>query len=192
VAQHIPSLPYLKAPAFYQWLCTKSALTSALALRFLILTVARTSEIRFATFDEIEGDVWTLDPARTKTGKEHRIPLSPEALAVVQLARKSDGQSLLFSAERGKPMSDAAMSAFMKREGHDARPHGFRATFRSWAEECTEASYEVKESALGHQVDGDVVRAYQRSDRLEKRRILMSEWADFLLPGTSKCLGSNN
>ena len=77
-------------------------------------------------------------------------------------------------------MSDATMSRFMEREGYDARPHGFRATFRTWVEETTETPYEVKESALGHKVDGETVRAYQRSDRLEKRRVLLEGWCQFL------------
>lgn len=87
----------------------------------------------------------------------------------------------LFPSYRGKPISDAAMSTFMKREGYVARPHGFRATFRTWVEETTDVAFEVKESALGHQVDGKVVQAYQRSDRLEKRKKLMNEWANYLL-----------
>ena len=178
--KHIPSLPYHEASAFYQWLCTKQ-ITSALALRFLILTVARTSEVRFATFDEIEDDVWTLGPERTKGAREHRVPLSDEALRVVELAVGRSQQALLFPSPTGKAMSDAAMSRFMEREGYKARPHGFRATFRTWVEETTDVAYEVKESALGHQVDGDVVRAYQRSDRLEKRKKLMKDWADYLL-----------
>ena len=77
-------------------------------------------------------------------------------------------------------MSDAAMSAFLKREGYACRPHGFRASFRTWVEEQTETPFEVKESALGHKVDAGVVGAYQRSDRLEKRRTLMNEWAAFI------------
>ena len=77
-------------------------------------------------------------------------------------------------------MSDAAMSRFMEREGYSARPHGFRATFRTWVEEQTNAPFEVKESALSHKVDAGIVEAYQRSDRLEKRRKLMYEWSEFL------------
>ncbi len=176
---HIPSLPYHEVPAFYRWLCTKS-MTAPLALRFLILTVARTSEIRFATFDEIKGNVWHLPSKRTKTGREHRIPLSEETQVVIAQARHMDDQELLFPTYRGKPMSDAAMSRFMEREGYTARPHGFRATFRTWVEEATDTPFEVKESALGHQVDDGVVRAYQRSDRLEKRQHLMEQWARFL------------
>lgn len=176
---HIPSMPYQDAPAFYQWLKTQGAV-SALALRFLMLTVARTSEVRLATFDKIEGDVWTLTPYRTKTGREHRVPLTDEALTIVQRCRELSPNEYLFPALKEKPISDMAMSTFMKREGYEARPHGFRATFRTWVEEHTDAPFEVKEAALGHIVDAGVVGAYQRSDRLEKRRKLMEQWEAWL------------
>lgn len=173
--KHIPSLPYQNAPTFYRWLCDQNSL-SAQALRFLILTVARTSEVRFATTSEIEGDLWTLDPKRTKTATVHRVPLSGEARAVIENRLVVGDSDLLFPSPRGKPMSDATMSRMMEREGYDARPHGFRATFRTWVEECTDASFEVKETALGHQVGSEVERAYQRSDLLEKRRVLLAEY----------------
>ena len=176
---HIPSLPYKDAPAFYQWLKTQSGV-SALALRFLILTVARTSEVRYATFDEIKGDVWVLAPGRTKTGREHKVPLTDEALKVIAQARELSDNEFLFTSLKGKPLSDAAMALLMKREGYSARPHGFRSTFRTWAEEQTDASFEVKEAVLAHLVDAGVVGAYQRSDRMEKRRILMNRWKDSL------------
>lgn len=180
--QHIPSLPYPVAPAFYQSL-RSSELVSVLALRFLILTAARTSEVRFASFVEIEDGVWYLPASRTKTGKEHRVPLSDEALDVMACAQDLSGNDLLFPSPRGKPLSDATMSRFMQRAGFDARPHGFRSTFRTWVEEKTDTAYEVKESALGHQVDSGVERAYQRSDRLEKRALLMTQWAEYLTGG---------
>lgn len=178
--KHIPSLPYQEAPAFYKWLCQKPFI-SALALRFLILTAARTSEVRFATFDEISNGVWVIPPERTKTSKEQRIPLPDEAASIVEGARVSKDQALLFPSPRGNPISDATMSGFMKREGFNARPHGFRATFRTWVEETTDTPYEVKESALGHQIGSDVERAYQRSDLLEKRRKLLITWSEFLV-----------
>lgn len=181
-ATHIPALAYAEAPRFYEWLCTIDH-TAALALRFLMLTIARTSEVRLATFDEIEGDVWILAPARTKSDREHRVPLVPEALKIVETARERSPNEFLFPALREKPISDMAMSVFMKREGYEARPHGFRATFRTWVEERTDTPFEVKEAALGHMVDAGVVGAYQRSDRLEKRRILMNLWAGWLLGG---------
>ncbi len=177
---HIPSIPYIEAPAFYQMLAKKEQV-SCLALRFLILTVARTSEVRFARFAEIVDDVWVIPGSRTKNGKENRIPLVNEALRIIKQAKQSPHQELLFPSLSGKPLSDAAMSAFMKREGYEARPHGFRATFRTWVEEQTETEYEVKEAALGHTVDTGTVRAYQRSDRLEKRRGLMRGWEIYLL-----------
>jgi integrase len=176
---HIPALPYQDAPKFYEWLCTLDH-TAALALRFLMLTVARTSEVRLASFDEIEGEVWTLTPERTKTGREHRVPLTSEALKVMMVARERSPNEYLFPALKQQPISDMAMSSFMKREGYGARPHGFRATFRTWVEEQTDTPFEVKEAALGHMVDAGVVGAYQRSDRLDKRRALMNEWSKWL------------
>lgn len=177
---HIPSLPYEEAPSFYQMLCEREFIT-ALALRFLILTIARTSEVRFATFDEIDNDVWYLSPKRTKTGREHRVPLTDEALAVLAAAPKDHPDGLIFPSPTGGPLSDAAMSAFMKREGFMARPHGMRATFRTWAENETDADWETKEGALGHTIGNQVERAYQRSDRLGSRRHLLSSWAKFLI-----------
>lgn len=186
--EHIPSLPYPEAPAFYKWLSTVEGV-SALALRFLILTVARTSEVRLATFAEIEGDIWHLPAERTKTGQDRRIPLTPEALRVVEAARKLSKGEHLFSAYKGQPISDAAMATLMKREGYIARPHGFRASFRTWVEEQTDTPFEIKESALGHMVDSEVVRSYQRSDRLEKRRELLAKWAGYLMAKNSRQKG---
>lgn len=176
---HIPAMPYLEAPKFYEWLCTLNH-TAALALRFLMLTLGRTSEVRLAMFGEVEGEIWTLTPDRTKTGREHRVPLTPEALKIIGIARERSPNEYMFPALKAQPISDMAMSSFMKREGYEARPHGFRATFRTWVEEQTDTPFEVKEAALGHMVDAGVVGAYQRSDRLEKRRKLMEQWEGWL------------
>lgn len=177
VTEHIPSMPYADAPAFYQWLQGKKAVSN-LALRFLMLTCARTSEVRLARFDEIKDGVWLIPAERTKTGKEHRVPLGKEALAIVEACGEGE---YLFPALRGAPISDMAMSKFMRENGYEARPHGFRATFRTWAEEQTDAEHETKEAALGHIVDTATVSAYQRSDRFEKRRTLMEAWEVFLV-----------
>lgn len=177
--QHIPSMPYKDVPRFYQWLVSQTA-TSALALRFLILTAARTSEVRLATFDEVAGDIWNLSAERTKTGREHRIPLTDETKKVIEQARDIAENEYLFSSYRGRPLSDVAMSKLMRENGCEARPHGFRSSFRVWAEEQTDAAFEVKEACLGHIVDAGVVGAYQRSDRLAKRRILMNQWSTFI------------
>jgi integrase len=168
--EHIPALSYTDAPKFYQWLGTLDT-TASRALRFLMLTLARTSEVRLATSDEIEGEVWSLSAKRTKTNESRRIPLVAEAQALV-----AGRSGHLFAAYRGKPLSDMAMTALMDRAGLSARPHGFRSTFRTWAEECTKADFETKEACLGHAVDVGVVGAYQRSDRLAKRRKLLEAW----------------
>lgn len=148
-----------------------------------MLTAARTSEIRFARQDDIAKDVLVVPAERTKTRREHRIPLTADSKAVIAAAETLQRSDLLFPAPRGGVMSDATMSRFMERAGYDARPHGFRATFRTWVEEKTDAPYEVKEACLGHVVDGDVARAYQRSDRLERRRELLEKWSGFLTQG---------
>ena len=178
-AKHVPSIPYQEAPAFYQWLRTQPH-QSCFMLRFLMLTAARTGEVRFATTDEIKNDVLVIPPKRTKTNREHKILLTEEALRVIEQAYKYSGSNLLFPSAKGKPLSDATMSRFMEREGYEARPHGFRATFRSWAEECTDAPFEVKEACLGHIVDKGVVGAYQRAERLKKRREVLDGWSKFL------------
>lgn len=177
--KHVPSLPYKEAPVFYQWLRTQPH-QSCMVLRFLMLTAARTGEVRFATANEIEDEVLVIPPERTKTKRVHKIPLSDEALRVIKQAHNFNGSNLLFPSAKGTPLSDATMSRFMQREGYEARPHGFRATFRSWAEECTDAPFEVKEACLGHLVDKGVVGAYQRSERLQQRRRLLSTWSAFL------------
>jgi len=176
---HIPSMPYEDAPAFYQRLLA-SENVAATALRFLMLTVARTSEVRLAPFSEFEKDVWTIPAERTKTAREHRVPLVPAAQRIVIARREASGSEFLFPSFGGQPISDAAMAKLMKDAGLAFRPHGFRATFRTWVEEQTDATFEVKEGCLGHMVDAGVVGAYQRSDRLVRRRALIDVWAKFL------------
>lgn len=133
-----------------------------------------------ARFEEIEGDVWMLAAERTKSGVARKIPLTAEATAVVEDARAIAENDYLFASYGGKPLSDAAMAKLMKDHGHAARPHGFRSSFRSWAEDKTEASFELKETCLGHKVDTGVVEAYQRSDRMEKRRTLLENWSNYV------------
>ena len=182
-AKHIPSLPYQNAPAFYQALVGNDT-TTALALRFLLLTAARSSEVRFATFYEVRDGTWHLTEDRTKTGKAIRVPLSDEALSVMALAKTRSTDEFLFPSPKGGALSENAMSTFMKRAKMSARPHGLRATFRTWAENETDADWETKESALGHVIGNSVERAYQRSDLFDKRRALLNEWSSYLLTET--------
>ena len=153
--------------------------SARLALEFLILTAARSGEVRGATWTEIdlEASTWTVSAARAKTGRPHRVPLAAEALNVLERARDlgCEDDSLIFPGGRsGRPLSDATLSLLCKVSGIDATPHGFRSSFRSWAAE-TGAPRELAEAALAHVVQG-VEGAYQRSDLFDRRRALMAAW----------------
>ena len=157
--------------------------TTKFAFALLVLTATRSGEVRQARVDEFDLDakVWTIPADRAKTGRSHRVPLSPAALAVLDEARQyADGSGLVFPSARGKVMSDMTMSKLIKELGIEAVPHGFRSSFRMWAAERTSTPREVAEFALGHVVGDEAERAYQRSDLFDKRTELMSAWAQYL------------
>lgn len=187
--KHIPAMSWQEVPAYYETLDHGSV--PHLALRLLILTGARTSAIRFAKLDQFEGDVWTV-PAENMKGrhgktKDFRIPMSAEALAVVEEAKAHERNDWLFVAARGRsPISDMTMSQMMKRQGHEARPHGFRTSLRVWLAECTDAPHEVAETVLAHVSGSQVVDAYRRTDFLDQRRVLMARWADHVAGGAGQ------
>jgi integrase len=181
--QNIPALAWPDVPAFYASLSDGSI--THLALRLLILTGVRSGPLRFARVDQIDGDVWTI-PGEAMKGRrdatpDFRVPLSTEALAVVDEARRLARGGYLFPSVRKGVISDATMSRFMERKGMEARPHGFRSSLRDWLAEATDAPHEVAETMLGHTVGGTVERAYRRTDFLEQRRILLQRWANFIL-----------
>ena len=160
--------------------------STKLAFRFLVFTATRTGETLGARWDEIDLDAatWTIPGIRMKTGRLHRVALSTGALAVLRQAAtlRKDDNPLVFSNERtpDKPLSDMCLSVLLKRIGVLAVPHGFRSSFRTWAQECTEADYSIMELSLAHSVGNAVVQSYARSDLLERRRVLMQEWSDYL------------
>ncbi len=134
--------------------------------------------------DQIENDIWTI-PAEAMKGRkgattDFRVPLSVQALAVVEQASKKARDGYVFPSPKRGVISDMTMSGLMKRRGMEARPHGFRSSFRDWVEEATNTPYEVAETALGHVVGGIVERAYRRTDHIEHRRTLMQRWADYV------------
>jgi integrase len=154
-----------------------------LAIEFLVLTAARSGEVRLAEWSEIdlEGAVWTVPAGRMKGKVEHSVPLSGRAVAVLREARKLHDGTLVFpGAKAGRPMSDMTMSKLIKELGFDADIHGFRTSFRVWVQERTNASFEVAEKALAHKTKNKVVAAYARSDLFDQRRLLMQRWADHL------------
>ena len=151
-----------------------------LAFEFLVLTVGRSGEVRAARWDEIDRNaaVWTIPGDRMKAGREHRVPLTPHALAVLdQAGELAATGGLVFSSATGRMLSQSGMPKLLHQLGIDAVPHGFRSSFRDWAAECTDAPREVCELALAHVNRDRVEAAYRRSDLFEKRRALMADWA---------------
>ena len=153
--------------------------TAAPALMFLVLTAARSGEVRGATWTEFDLDagVWTIPGERMKAGKDHRVPLSAWALRIVRNQPSTDATELVFPAPRGGTLSDMTLTALMRRMELDAVPHGFRSTFRDWCAERTNYPREMAEQALAHTLESKVEAAYRRGDMLEKRRHMMEAWA---------------
>lgn len=176
---NVPSLGWRDVPAFYATLADGSI--THLALRLLILTGVRSGPLRFMRLDQIDGDVWTI-PGEMMKGRrdatpDFRVPLSTEALAVIEQAKPLARDGFLFPSVRKGVISDATMARLMERRGMDARPHGFRSSLRNWLAEATDAPHEVAEGCLAHVVGGTVERAYRRTDYLDHRRVLMARWA---------------
>ena len=158
-----------------------------LAFEFLVLTAGRSGEIRAARWEEIDSGaaVWTIPGDRMKTGREHRVPLSARALAVLEQAVElAASGGLVFPSATGRMLSQSGMPKLLHQLGVDAVPHGFRSSFRDWAAECTDVPREVCELALAHVNRDRVEAAYRRSDLFEKRRGLMTDWAEYV---TASC-----
>lgn len=182
--KHYAALPVAELPAFYKTVATMGGM-AALALRFLILTAARTGEIIGATWDEVDLDkgVWTIPAARMKMRRDHRVPLSEAAVALLKTVPRERGNAHLFAGQyKGSGLSNMAMLGLLKRmERTDITVHGFRSAFRDWAGDHTEFPREVVEAALAHKVGDATEQAYRRSDALERRRVLMEAWATYCL-----------
>ena len=153
-----------------------------LAFEFMILTATRTSEVLGAMWDEIdiEAQTWTIPGNRIKAGREHRVPLSPRCLEILKRARElSDGGAYVFSGRRPKkPLSNMVFLMALRRMGRrDITAHGFRSSFRDWAEERTNFPRAVCEAALAHTVRDKTEAAYRRTDLFERRRELMNTWS---------------
>lgn len=161
----------------------RSAATTRLALEFIALTAARSGEATGAKWEEVdlEAAVWTVPAERMKKGREHRVPLSSGAVAVLEKARAyADRSGLVFPSVRGRVIANGVLSRAMRDMGLKATPHGFRSSFADWAAEVAEAPSEVVERALAH-IDKNTVRAaYTRTDHIEARRDLMEAWAQYI------------
>ena len=183
--KHQPSVHYSALGMVLRQIEAADANESAkLCLVFQALTATRPSEARLMTWAEVdrESATWIIPAARTKMRRELRIPLSRQALDVLDKARElpSYGSDLVFPGRGGRPMGDATLSGIFRGLGVQAVPHGARSSFRCWAAEHSDMPRELAEHALGHVVGSAAERAYQRSDLFEQRRELMQRWADYL------------
>ncbi|MGH7224519.1 MAG: tyrosine-type recombinase/integrase, partial [Gemmataceae bacterium] len=183
--EHHAAMPYADLPAFMKELRRQEGVAAS-ALEFLILTAARTGEAIGARWSEIDTveQTWTIRAGRMKASREHRVPLSAGAVAVIEaVPRLDDGANDGFvfpGAKSSKPLSNMALLMLLRRMDHgELTAHGFRATFKTWASERTAFQNEIIESSLAHVVGGKVEQAYMRGDLFDKRRQLMTAWADY-------------
>ncbi|ESZ56519.1 integrase [Mesorhizobium sp. L103C131B0] len=180
---HHPAMPYDQVPAFTGRLRTAEAM-AARALEFLILTTARSGEVYGAKWPEIDftAGIWTVPAARMKASKEHRVPLSKRALALVKGLHEAKISDYVFPGQgKEKSLSSSAMDMLLRRmKADEFTVHGFRSSFRDWVGDKTQFPREVAEAALAHEVGSAVERAYRRADAIEKRRKLMQAWEDYL------------
>lgn len=197
VEPHHPAMPFAMVPSFYQELRQADGL-AALALRLLILTACRTSEVLGATWEEITlaDAVWTIPARRMKAKREHRVPLTDDALAILAKLPRISGEPWLFPGQRrGRPLSNMSMLVLMRKRGYgvggargDYVPHGFRSSFRDYCGEISAAPRHVAEAALAHVNADKVEAAYLRSDLFDRRRRLMQEWSDFVTSPAAQVL----
>ena len=186
VVQHMRALPHREVPAAIETVRASNARPVVkLAFEFLVLTAARSGEVRGAVWTEIDRDegVWTIPATRMKAKREQRVPLCRRAMEILDAARTlgEGGSPLLFpSVQQGKQLGDMMLSGLLKDLKISAVPHGFRSSFRDWAAEETNHPREVIEAALAHMVRDKVEAAYRRTDLFERRRILMHDWAAYL------------
>lgn len=179
--KHHSALPWKDLPAFMPLLRERQGM-AARALEFLIMTAARSGEVRGAVWSEVDftEKLWIIPAERMKAKSEHRVPLSADAIALLNSLPRFDNSEYVFAAPRGGALSDMTISAVLKRMQVDAVPHGFRSTFRDWASESTSYPHDVCEMALAHTITSSVEAAYRRGDLLDKRRHMMDSWAAYL------------
>ena len=179
--RHHAALPYKDAAPFMVQLRALESMSS-LALQFTILTACRTSEVIEAKWSEIDFDtaLWVVPAHRMKNGKEHRVPLSPAAIAVLETAAKFRGVENWVFQGRSSHLSNMAMAECLKGLRTGLTVHGFRSTFRDWAGEIAQAQWHAAEAALAHTTRGQTEGAYHKADYLDARVPLMNDWACFL------------
>jgi integrase len=180
---HRKSLSYNDIAGFLETISGSSAgVNTKLGLEFLILTAARSGEVRNAHWNEIEGSMWTIPAERMKAGVAHRVPLPARCMEILEEAKEiNQGSGFIFEGTRfGKPLSENTFNKLMKELGVEVHAHGFRTSFRTWTQEKTNFPREIAEAALAHSLKDKAEAAYARSDLLEKRAEMMESWAQFI------------
>jgi integrase len=181
--QHHKAMRWQDVPAFYAELATKDAM-AAKALMFTCLTASRTSEVLQARWEEFDFDemLWTIPAEWMKADKEHRVPLTPQMIAMLEPLKALRSEVVFEGQKRHRPMSNMAMLMLLRRmKVEGITVHGFRSAFRDWVSEQPNVSREIAELSLAHTVGSEVERAYARSDLLEKRRELITRWNQFIV-----------
>jgi len=181
VVKHHAALPWQDMPDL--WASLNGDYPSTWCLKWLILTAVRSDAARGARWDEIEGDVWTVPADRvkgTKDVKDFRVPISGSALDLLSTIRPLS-KKFIFPSPHGKAISDQAVWKIMRKKCPGATIHGFRSSFKDWCRESGNIDWEVSEIALGHSVADKMQRSYARSDLLERRRMAMQRWGDFVV-----------
>ncbi len=198
---HLPAMAYKDVPAFVQRVRAAEAM-AARALEFAILTAARSNEVLGARWDEVDfaANTWTIPAGRTKTAEPHTVPLSGRAVELLKQLRagrtgdfifpsnaptkrgtSKPGMKALAASDRERPLSNMSMLMLLRRlKVEGVTVHGFRSAFRDWCGDATDYPRELAEAALAHRVGNSVEQAYRRSTALEKRRVLMQDWSDFV------------
>ena len=182
-AAHHSALPYAQVPAFIGRLRERESV-GRLAFEALVLTAARSGEIRLAVWSEIDldGKLWTIPAERMKSGREHVVPLSQASVDAITRAHayRETRSDLVFPGVRsGKPLSDMTLTKICRDMEIAAVPHGFRSSFRDWVAEETDFDGDIAEMALAHAIENKVEAAYRRGNLLEKRRLLMDAWGQY-------------
>jgi integrase len=192
-SKNIPAMSWRDVPNFYASL--NDGTVTHLALRLLILTGVRSRPLRFLRLDHIDGNVWTIPADLMKSRKDKaesfRVPLSPEAMTVIEQAKQHARGGHLFPSSKRGVISDATMSRLMERRGLEARPHGFRSSLRTFlsaipTDDKNRPAFEVSEMVLAHRVGSKVSRSYERTDFLDQRRHVMDRWAKWVTTGASE------
>ena len=193
LVRHMPALGHAEVAGAIRTIWATGATPAVkLAFEYLVLTAARSGEVRGARWEEIDlsARVWTIPATRTKALREHRVPLARRAVQILDAARTlGHGSSpLVFPSQGGRPIGETRLSRLMKKHKIAGVPHGFRSSFRDWAAETTSYPRDVIEAALAHVVTNRTEAAYARSDLFERRRRLMNEWAAYLAGGQAQAL----